>query len=115
MINNGKYFVGKLKDHDYGRGWFFGRFVKEKLLRSDLVEIAYQKLDKIKIENESYPHYHKKALEINIVINGSCNFKLNDKKITVKKGDFYVIYPDVQISNYHAEKNTATNFSIACG
>jgi len=106
MLNKNSYLVGKLKDYDYGKGWFFGQFAKNKLLKSDILEISFQKLNSIKPEQDSYPHYHKKAVEINIVIKGSCSFTLNNKEFKVNKGDFYVIYPKVNIDKFKYEKDT---------
>lgn len=104
-MNDKKYFVGKVADYTHKKGWFFGHFMEEPLLRSDLVEVAYQDVSDKKVDPKDW-HYHKKSLEINIVISGKATFKINGNLVTVGEGGFYVIYPFSVVEDFSTSKNT---------
>ena len=105
MMNNNKYFVGKVSDYTSKKGWFFGHFMKEPLLKSDLVEVAYQDIPNKKPEGGD-SHYHAKCVEINIVLSGGATFKLNGNEVTVGEGDFWVVYPYTTVEDFSTTDNT---------
>jgi len=104
-MHDKKYFIGKVGDHIQKKGWFFGRFMEEELLRSDLVEVAYQDISDKNPDHNDW-HYHKKSLEINIVISGQATFKINGEKVKVGEGEFYVVYPYTTIEEFSTSPNT---------
>jgi mannose-6-phosphate isomerase-like protein (cupin superfamily) len=104
-MNDKKYFIGKIQDYEQKKGWFFGHFMEKDLLRSNLVEVAYQDVPNKKPSPEDW-HYHKKGLEINIVISGSASFKINGKQVTAGKDEFWVVYPHTTIENFSTIKDT---------
>ena len=73
--------IYKLKDMK--EGWYIGNFAPS-VFKTDLFEVSLKKHPK----NEKWPtHYHKYAIEINLLIEGK--LKLND--VVLKKGDIFVI------------------------
>jgi mannose-6-phosphate isomerase-like protein (cupin superfamily) len=104
-MHDKKYFVGKISDYIQKKGWFFGHFMEEELLRSDLVEVAYQDVPDKKADPEDW-HYHKKTVEINIVLSGSATFKINGETVKVEKEGFWVVYPGTVIEDFSTEKDT---------
>ena len=92
------YYVGKIEEFAKRKGWFFGAFADQPFLNSDLVEIAWQKLPNLKPDPEQ-KHYHKQAVEINIVISGWIEMIINKNKHKLSKGDFYVLWPESIIEN----------------
>lgn len=103
--NKRKFFVGKVSDLAKAKGWFFGHFMNEDLLCSNLVEIAWKSISCKK----PYPfdkHYHKHSVEINIVISGWVRLAIDGEKFKVKKGEFYVVYPFATIESIETGKNT---------
>lgn len=103
--NKGKYLVGKVKDYEKRKVWFFGNFAESDLLKSDLVEIAQQDISN-KTPDLSDTHIHKKSVEINIVLSGRVDLKINNKKVTVDAGEFYVVWPYSEVSELGATENT---------
>lgn len=103
--NNGKYYVGTMQENLKKDGWFFGHFMDNPLLRSDDVEVAWQDISGKKAEAKD-KHTHKKAVEINIVISGEMRLTINGEPITVKAGEFYVVYPDAIVDTVEADENT---------
>ncbi|MFH0890543.1 MAG: cupin domain-containing protein [Candidatus Liptonbacteria bacterium] len=101
----GQFFVGKVKDFEKAKGWFFGYFMEEDKLRSNLVEIAWQDISNKKPESED-KHFHKQSVEINIVLSGAVSLKINGQKYSVSSGQFYVIYPHVTVEDIEASENT---------
>jgi len=97
------FITGHIKDFARGKGWFFGHFMDEKLLKSDLVDVAWQEGKTVNANAQK--HYHVGTVEINIVIAGSASFTLNGQPIRVTKGDFYVIWPETVIDQWHASNN----------
>ena len=98
-----KYIVGKVRDVVKVKGWFFGHFMDQELLQSDLVDIAWQ--EGKEVNAGANKHYHTGTVEINIVIAGSASFTLNDDPVTVTKGDFYVIWPETTIDKWSASED----------
>jgi quercetin dioxygenase-like cupin family protein len=105
MNNKGEYVVGKIEDFVKRKGWFFGNFADNRLLKSDLVEAAWQN-----ISNKKYSpndkHFHTSSVEINIVVNGEVSLTINGKDLTFHKGDFYVIWPKTVVENVRTGDNT---------
>lgn len=102
---NKKYFVGKIGDYVHKKSWFFGHFMEEPLLRSDLVEVAYQNVSDKKADPADR-HYHKKSIEINIVISGQAKFKINGESVTIGEGEFYIVYPFSVVEGFSTSPNT---------
>lgn len=107
MLNKhkGKFLVGKTSDYETGKGWFFGNFADNELLKSDLVEIAYQDISD-KQASPSDKHLHTSSVEINIVISGTVSADINGEHFEIHKGEFYVIWPETIIENVSANQNT---------
>ena len=105
MSKKGKFFIGKVKDFSKRKGWFFGQFMEEGLLKSDLVEVAWQNISNKK-PNPQDKHFHKKTTEINIVISGWVKITLNGKQHKVEKGEFYILYPYTVIEAVEAGNDT---------
>lgn len=103
--NNGKYFVGKIKDNLKENGWFFGHFMDNPLLKSNDVEVAWQDISNKKAE-PSDKHTHKIAVEINVILSGAIHLTMDGKECIVKAGEFYVVYPHVVVDKVWAEENT---------
>lgn len=75
------------------KGWFFGQFIdKDKYpeLNSDKVEIAWKKFD---ADYSEKAHTHKAGTEINIVLSGKWQVKVEGKKLSLKIGDILVVNP----------------------
>lgn len=100
-----KYFIGEISKYQKQKGWFFGHFMDDKLLRSQLVEVAYQDISS-ETWDEQDQHYHKQSIEINIVISGWITLTIDKKSKTLREGQFYVIYPYTVIERMSAGKNT---------
>lgn len=103
--NSGKYFVGKIASSLKKDGWFFGHFTDNPLLRSSLVEVAWQEISNKKAEPKD-KHVHKEAVEINIIISGSMNLLINNEPVSVKAGEFYVVWPGAVVDKVEAADNT---------
>jgi hypothetical protein len=69
MKNKKKFKIGNVSDFSQNKGWFFGHFTDDELLKSDLVEIAWQNISK-KLPLKEDKHLHQSSVEINIVIAG---------------------------------------------
>ena len=57
-------------------GWFFGHFTDKDLLKSDLVEVSWQKISNKKAVPED-KQLHTSSVEINIVISGEVSLTIN--------------------------------------
>lgn len=101
LKNKGKFLVGKTSDYEKGKGWFFGNFADNKLLNSDLVEIAWQNISG-KQPSTKDKHLHTSSVEINIVISGTVSADLNGEHFSIKKGEFYILWPGTIIENVSA-------------
>jgi mannose-6-phosphate isomerase-like protein (cupin superfamily) len=85
-----QYFVGKVSDFARGKGWFFGSFMDERLLHSDLVEVAWQHVSNVKPSPEQ-KHLHKQSVEINIVLAGWVQITINGTQHRLSAGECYVV------------------------
>ncbi len=103
--NKGKFLTGKIKDFQKGKGWFFGGFMEQELLRSNLVEVAWQNISGKKASPED-KHYHTSSIEINIVISGCVRALINKNQVTISRGEFYVIWPETIIEEVEADEGT---------
>lgn len=104
--NKDKYFLGNVADFEKTSGWIIGQFMGEKgfpLLETDEVEIAWKKLP---TEFNEKPHFHRKGVEINIVISGSYRLIIDGKEVGLAKGDFLVVYPETVLQNLSADEGT---------
>ncbi len=95
-------FVGNVDIHARERGWFFGHFMDEPLLRSDLVEVTWQRLPNRK-PSDDQRHLHRQTVEINVVIAGSVELKINDVEHSFGRGDFFVIWPETIVSDVRSD------------
>lgn len=105
MDNKGKYKVGKISDYDKSKGWFFGHFADDKLLKSDLVEVAWQTISN-KIASPEDKHIHNSSVEINIVLSGEVRVIINGERVTLHKGEFYIIWPETMVEDVEASEAT---------
>ncbi len=96
--NKGKYIVGSVDDIARGKGWFFGHFMENELLTSDLVDVSWQHYPAPKPPDPS--HYHRDSVEINIVIKGSITCSINGNHIVAHAGDFYILWPETVMANF---------------
>lgn len=92
MENEGAYFIGSTSDIAKQRGWFFGSFMDEPLLRSHQVEVAWQHIPNA-VPQMKERHVHRKSVEINIVVSGSVRIAINGTEYCLGAGEFYVIWP----------------------
>jgi hypothetical protein len=90
--------VGSVATHAGQRGWFFGHFMDEPLLRSKLVEVAWQQVPN-RVPANDQRHLHRQTVEINVVLNGTVALKINDSEHVFHRGDFYVVWPDTVVSD----------------
>jgi quercetin dioxygenase-like cupin family protein len=105
MDKKGKYKVGQVSDFAKTKGWFFGHFADDELLKSDAVEVALQNISHKKASPQD-KHLHKNSVEINIVVSGKIKISINGEKITLGKGEFYIIWPETIVDEVEAEQNT---------
>jgi quercetin dioxygenase-like cupin family protein len=103
--NKGKFIVGKIADFEKRKGWFFGRFSEHPLLRSDLVEVAFQDISQ-KEASPNDKHLHTSSIEINIVLSGKVSLTINGQKFKVGEGEFYVVWPESVVEDLRTTENT---------
>lgn len=88
-LRNNKYFVGRYDQALATRGWFVGAFFdKNHPCKTDEVEIVYQER---KPGDICEPHYHRKKIELLIIIEGRTKYNVNGKDIILRKGDFLFV------------------------
>ena len=97
--NRRRSFVGNVRSSAKDRGWFFGHFMDEPLLRSDLVEITWQSVPN-KTQTPERRHLHRQSVEITIVLNGTVRLRINDVEHHLGKGDFFVVWPESVVSDF---------------
>ena len=97
--------VGTVDTQSKERGWFFGRFMDEPLLQSDLVEVAWQKVSERR-PSPDQSHMHRHTVEVNVVLNGSITLRINDVEHDLSKGDFFVIWPESVVSDITTDADT---------
>lgn len=105
MKNNGIYKVGKVTDFVKKKGWFFGHFATDPLLQSNLVEVGWQNISNKKAVVED-KHLHTSSVEINIIISGEVRVSIDGNKHDLKKGDFYIIWPESIIEKLEESNDT---------
>lgn len=98
QINSGKSFVGNVDDVTKARGWFFGSFMDVELLKSDLVEVAWQQLPNVK-PSADQAHFHRSTAEVNIVIQGWIELVIDGENHHLDRRQFYVIWPESVVSD----------------
>jgi hypothetical protein len=103
--NKGKFLVGKVSDYEKGKGWFFGNFADNDLLKSDLEEVAWQNISGKQVSPND-KHLHTSSIEINIVISGAVSADINGEHFNIDKGIFYIIWPETVIENVSANEDT---------
>ncbi len=103
--NLGKSFVGHVDDYTKGKGWFFGAFMSEPLLQSDLVEVAWQTLPNL-TPSPDQAHFHKGAVEVNIIIQGWMKLTIDGKQYELHKRDFYIIWPGSVVADISTGEET---------
>jgi len=88
-LGNGKYFLGKFnKPNDY-RGWFIGTFFKgSHPCKTDDLEVLYREHTKGDI---CKPHYHRKKVEVLIMLEGKARYTVNDKEVILENGLFLFV------------------------
>ena len=96
--NRRQAFVGNVDADAQERGWFFGHFMDEPLLRSDLVEVTWQRLAG-RVPSDDQRHVHRQTVEINVVVGGSVRLRINDVEHSFVRGDFFVIWPETFVSD----------------
>jgi mannose-6-phosphate isomerase-like protein (cupin superfamily) len=92
MDNEGGYFIGTANAVAKARGWFFGSFMDEPLLRSNLVEVAWQPIPNV-VPHAKENHFHRESVEINVVVSGSLTVAINGTEYRLSRGEFYVVWP----------------------
>ncbi len=92
MDNEGAYFIGSTSESAKERGWFFGSFTDEPLLRSDQVEVAWQHIPNV-VPKTKECHFHRESVEITIVISGRIRVAINGTEYSLGAGEFYVVWP----------------------
>lgn len=105
MDNKKKYMVGKIDNFSKRKGWFFGHFAEDELLKSDLVEVAWQKISN-KTRSPNDRHFHSQSVEINIILNGEFSLSIDGKDMTFHKGEFLIVWPETIVENVRAGENT---------
>jgi mannose-6-phosphate isomerase-like protein (cupin superfamily) len=104
-MHDKKCFVGRVADYTKTKGWFFGHFMDEELLRSGLVEVAWQDISN-KTPDARDRHWHQESVEINIVIAGRVAVTIDGEQHEVGKGEFYVVYPLAIVEAVAADADT---------
>ncbi|HLC91497.1 MAG TPA: cupin domain-containing protein [Candidatus Saccharimonadales bacterium] len=105
IVNKGKSIVGHVSDYTKRKGWFFGSFMDEPLLQTDLAEVAWQQIPNLKPSLDQ-THFHTSSVEINIIIQGKMQITIDGQQHELQKGDFYVIWPESVVSNITTDKDT---------
>jgi mannose-6-phosphate isomerase-like protein (cupin superfamily) len=103
--NRGKSYVGRIDDHAKRKGWFFGAFVDEPLLKSDLVEVAWQHLPNV-TPSEDQTHFHRHTVEINVVISGWIALAIDGSRHRLERGEFYIVWPESVVSDLSTGPDT---------
>jgi mannose-6-phosphate isomerase-like protein (cupin superfamily) len=88
-LANGKYFSGSFKEFSTTKGWFLGSFFPTNSpLKTDKLEIMYKEH---RLGDEVPKHFHKKKVEVLIVLEGSAQYTINNSEVIIKSGDFLFI------------------------
>jgi quercetin dioxygenase-like cupin family protein len=88
-LKNNKYYIGKYNKFEKYKGWFIGSFFNDDDPRkTDKVEVQYKEQKKGHVCKS---HYHKKKIELLIMIKGGAIFTINGNRQKIKTGDFLFI------------------------
>ncbi len=98
----GRSVVGTVSSYARERGWFFGHFMDEPLLQSELVEVAWQTLPNV-TPSPNQRHEHRRTVEINVILSGSVHLTIDDMKHNLGKGDFYIVWPESVVSDIETD------------
>jgi len=101
----GRSIVGTVDSKARERGWFFGRFMDEPLLHSELVEVAWQKVPN-RTPSADQRHLHRHTVEVNVVLSGSIRLKIDEVEHNLRKGDFFVVWPESVVSEITTDAET---------
>jgi mannose-6-phosphate isomerase-like protein (cupin superfamily) len=99
--NTDSYFLGNISEMSDSKGYIVGKFMDKYGFynsQTDEVEVAWKKLTSEDSYNKG--HYHKKGVEVNIVISGSCQLTVNGDKVKMRKGNYLIVYPESTVSNF---------------
>lgn len=89
-LKNNKYFAGKYTDFGDENGWFINSFIEKGNPRyCEKMEILYK--EHKAGDKSQASHYHKKKVELLILIEGKAKYKVNGKEIILNKGDFLFV------------------------
>lgn len=84
-----KYYLGEFKDQEKHKGWFVGSFFeKDHPCKTDYIEILYKEH---KEGDTVDPHFHKKKIELLIMLNGKAEYKVNGKRFILESGKFLFV------------------------
>jgi hypothetical protein len=98
QVNHRKAFVGNVDEYAKGKGWFFGAFMDHSALRSNLVEVAWQRIPNL-VPAPEQAHFHQASVEINVVIQGCIELTIDQTRHRLTKGQCYVIWPETTVSD----------------
>lgn len=101
-----KVYKGNYTDFQDSRGYFLGRFMKERGfpdLKTDSLELAYMILPEV---DYSLPHYHKIASEVTICLTGRLNLIVEGQETTLVPGEFLLVPPGTVLQNPTNEPGT---------
>lgn len=88
-LKNGKYFLGEFKKSNQYRGWFIGSFFEEgHPCKTTKLEILYREH---KAGHKCKAHYHKKKVELIIMLEGKAICKINGNDVTLDTGKFLFV------------------------
>ena len=105
--NRNRYFVGNVSSFIETKGYVIGHFMGSRgfpLLETEEVEIAWKKLPE-KFDEEP-PHFHRRGIEITVVISHGYELEVNGELVKLRQGDFLVVYPETFTRNVSALPNT---------
>lgn len=89
QIKNGKYYHGNYTEPNEYRGWFCGTFMKSNHPgKTDKLEVKYTEH---KCGDAEKPHYHRKMIELIIMLEGKARFQVNDEEFLIQKNNFVFI------------------------
>lgn len=97
IANKNKYVKGNTSDFKKSGGWFIGQFMSKwghPELETQEVEVGLKILRK---GDKDKLHYHKKGVEIAIVISGWFKASVNGEQVEAKERDFLIVYPQAQL------------------
>jgi mannose-6-phosphate isomerase-like protein (cupin superfamily) len=77
----------------------------EPRLQSDLVEVAWQKVPD-KTPSPDQRHMHQHTVEVNVVLSGSMRLKIDGVEYNLRKGDFFVVWPESVVSEITTDADT---------